>query len=38
MEKYMARPKPHILLENIDKITYNTDQILASDEIGRAHV
>lgn len=29
----MARPKPHILLENIDKITYNTDQILASDAI-----
>lgn len=29
----MARPKPHILLEQIDKKTYNTDQILESDAI-----
>lgn len=28
----MARPKPHILLEHIDKKTYKTDQVLEAEE------
>ena len=29
----MARPKPYIILENIDRITHKTDQILKADAI-----
>lgn len=29
----MGRPKPTILVENIDKITYKTDQVIASEGI-----
>lgn len=29
----MSRPKPKVLLENIDKKTYKTDQILEADSI-----
>lgn len=28
----MSRPKPHVLLEYINKKTYKTDQILEADE------
>jgi hypothetical protein len=30
---YMSRPKPNILLENIDKKTYKSEQILESEAI-----
>lgn len=30
---YMSRPKPTILLENIDKKTYKSEQILEADAI-----
>lgn len=29
----MSRPKPKIIIENIDKTTYKTEQILESDAI-----
>ena len=29
----MSRPKPHILLENVNKITYVSEQVLASGGI-----
>jgi len=29
----MSRPKPHVLLENINKSTYKSEQILSSDGI-----
>tara|TARA_B110000211_G_C14037263_1_gene535177 strand:+ start:566 stop:874 length:309 start_codon:yes stop_codon:yes gene_type:complete len=29
----MSRPKPNVLLEKVDKITYKADQVLASDGI-----
>ena len=29
----MARPKPHILVEVTDKVTYKTEQVLASNGI-----
>lgn len=29
----MSRPKPHIILENVNKTTYVSEQVLASDGI-----
>ena len=29
----MARPKPHIIIEKVDPISYNTEQILETDAI-----
>ena len=29
----MSRPKPHVILENLDKATYKCDQVLASEGI-----